>query len=189
MYAPQAFEKIAAHLKGLGKEQLAQLNVQAMVELMDRGARGERVALPSTPVSGSSGVGTALQTNATLARPVAALSAGMKADALLLSSLIAVSVNAVFCVLLCHVLYINRCRGQVGWVQQQRHHFQPWSIGVTSAPALHRIRVTNQSFTSVLFDTPWGDCANLCISLLLSVVAAVPAGRAEARRRTAWRAR
>lgn len=61
----QAFEKITVHLKGLSKDQLASVDIKSLVDVMDRSARGERVSFPAATSGGG------LQTNATLARPVA----------------------------------------------------------------------------------------------------------------------
>lgn len=63
--SPQAFDKISAQLKGMSKDQLSQLDLNLLVDLMERSANGERVHLPAgSPLK-------PILTNATLARPSA----------------------------------------------------------------------------------------------------------------------
>uniref|UniRef100_A0A7S3MHV4 Uncharacterized protein n=1 Tax=Spumella elongata TaxID=89044 RepID=A0A7S3MHV4_9STRA len=61
----EAFDKISAQLKGMSKDQLSQLDLNLLVDLMERSANGERVHLPAgSPLK-------PIVTNATLARPSA----------------------------------------------------------------------------------------------------------------------
>lgn len=61
----QAFEKLSSQLKGMSKEQLSQLDLNMLMDLMERSANGERVALPAgSPLK-------PIMTNATLVRPMA----------------------------------------------------------------------------------------------------------------------
>lgn len=65
LYILQAFEKLSSQLKGMSKDQLSQLDLNMLMDLMERSANGERVALPAgSPLK-------PIHTNATLVRPMA----------------------------------------------------------------------------------------------------------------------
>ena len=65
IFHPQAFEKLSSQLKGMSKDQLTQLDLNMLMDLMERSANGERVAIPAgSPLK-------PIMTNATLVRPMA----------------------------------------------------------------------------------------------------------------------